>query len=64
MVLRLFSIQLNFPRGQKFPPDSRTEHAQLWHFKNRAEKDERKKGWEFPTFLPVLEKKKLSANQI
>ena len=42
-VLRLFSIQLKFPPGQKIQPDFRTEHAQSWHLKNPAEKDERKK---------------------
>ena len=41
--LRSLSIQLKFPRGQKIPPDYRTEHAQSWDLKNRAEKDERKK---------------------
>ena len=43
-VLRSFSIQLKFLRGQKIMPDFRTEHAQSWHLKNRSEKDEKKSG--------------------
>ena len=63
-LLRSFSIQLKFPRGQKILPDFRNEHAQSWHLKNRdAEKDERKKSWEFSTFLADFQKK-LSTSQI
>ena len=57
VVLRSFSIQLKFPRGQKISPDFRTEHAQLWHLKNRAEKDERKKVENFQLSWRILEKK-------
>ena len=64
LYLRSFSIQLKFPRGQKIPPDFRNEHAQSWNLKNRAEKDERKKSWEFSTFLADSREKKLSTNQI
>ena len=55
-VLRPFSIQLKFLRGQKIMPDFRTEHAQSWHLKNRSEKDEKKvENFQFP--WRILEKK-------
>ena len=58
--LRSLSIQLKFPRGQKIPPDYRTEHAQPWDLKNRAEKDERKKKADnFLTFLAGSSRKKI-----
>ena len=64
MLLRSFSIQLKFPRGQKIQPDFRTEHVQSRHLRNHAEKDERKISSGFSTFLADSREKKLSTNQI
>ena len=57
--LRSFSIQLKFPRRQKIPPDFRTEHAQSWHLKSHAEKDERKKKLRIFNFLGGFSRKKI-----
>ena len=57
--LRSFSIQLKFPRGQKIPPDFRTEHAQSWHLINRTEKVERKKKLRIFNFLGGFSRKKI-----
>ena len=53
-VLRSFSIQLKFPRGQKIPPDFRNEHAQSWHLRKRTKK---KKVKNFQLSWRILEKK-------
>ena len=58
MLLRSFSIQLKFPRGQKIQPDIRTEHAQSRHLRNRAEKDERKSSSGFSNSLADSREKK------
>ena len=58
LYLRSFSIQLKFPRGQKIPPDFRNKHAQSWHLKNRAAKDERKKKLRIFNFLGGFSGKK------
>ena len=42
-LYRSISIQLKFPRGQKIQSDFRTGNVQSLHFKNRAEKNARKK---------------------
>ena len=61
--LRSFSIQLQFPRGQKIPPDFRTEHAQSWHLKNRKMIRE-KKSWEFSTFLADSREKNINQSNL
>lgn len=56
--LRLFFIELKFPRGQKIPPGFRIEQGQSRHWKNRAEKGKRKNALRIFNFLSGFSQKK------